>query len=171
MDYLLLNTDVVSDSDSLLLTVGADSAEAVESVAESVEVVSQDVRETSVAVSAGETALYSAIGFLIVFAVLLVLMAFIGVMSKVVGTAKKKPKAVDSPAPVQVPEKAPAMDEAEVKAVSAAACDDGACSMKLRLNGKEHNVSVKEQIPQFTITLDGKSHSVDVQPVDEEVDA
>lgn len=164
MSYTFINAEAVSAPASALSAevIGAETLETVEL---SAEVVSKEPAVTGTQVSPAETALYSVIGFLIVFAVLLVLMAFIGVMSKVVGTSKKKPKEQPVPQAVQAPApKAEAAPQADAVAV-----DDGACVMKLRLNGKEHNVSVKEQIPQFTLTLGGKTHSVDVQPVDEEV--
>ena len=83
------------------------------------------------------------------------------------GTAKK-PKKIEAPAPAPV--QAPKAEPAKAEAKAEAACD-GACAMKVKLNGKEHAVSVKESVPQFTLTLDGKAHGVDVKLIDEEVDA
>lgn len=168
MNDLFFNAAADAVTDQILVATDEIGADAVESVTEATEVISEEGRETSTVVGASETALYSGIGFLIVFAVLLVLMAFIGIMSRVMGTAKKKPEKIEAPAPAPV--QAPKAEPAKAEAKDEVACD-GACAMKVKLNGKEHAVSVKECVPQFTLTLDGKDHGVDVKLIDEEVDA
>lgn len=112
-------------------------------------------------ISITDSLIYSAIGFAIVFAVLLILMAFIAIMSKVLSLGKKPEKAVAA-APV-APRPAPAVKKAPAAGKSV---PEGA--MQVTLGGKKHTVTVTEKMPRFTVTLNGKSHAVDVEEVEKE---
>lgn len=113
-------------------------------------------------ISVTDSLIYSVIGFSIVFAVLLILMGFIGVMSKVLSVGKKPEKAVAAAAPV-AKQSAPA-----VKKAPAAENAVPAGAMQVTLGGKKHAVTVTEKVPRFTVTLNGKSHAVDVEEVEKE---
>lgn len=117
-----------------------------------------DVKEVSIT----DALVYSALGFAIVFAVLLVLMAFIGIMSKALNLGSKEPKA--APAPVSAP--APKAAPVAVSAPVASTVPEGA--MFVTLDGKKHTVSVTEKLPRFSVTLNGKTHAVDVEESVEE---
>lgn len=105
---------------------------------------------------------YSGLGVGIVFAVLVVLMAFIALMSALL-RGSDKPKAAPAPkAEKPAPAPAPVSKVEESVPVSA---PDGA--MYVTLDGKKHTVTVVEKVPQFTVKLGGKVHSVDVEPVEE----
>ncbi len=117
-----------------------------------------DVKEVSIT----DALVYSALGFAIVFAVLLVLMAFIGIMSKALNLGSKEPKA--APAPVSAP--APKAAPVGVSAPVASTVPEGA--MFVTLDGKKHTVSVTEKLPRFSVTLNGKTHAVDVEESVEE---
>lgn len=103
---------------------------------------------------------YSGLGIGIVFAVLVVLMAFIALMSALLKGADK-PKA----APAPKAEKAAPAPVTKVETAAPATASDG--DMVVTLGGKKHNVTVVEKLPQFTVKLGGKVHSVDVEPVEE----
>lgn len=113
-------------------------------------------------VSITDALVYSALGFAIVFAVLLVLMAFIGIMSKALNLGSKEPKA--APAPVSAP--APKAAPVAVSAPVASTVPEGA--MFVTLDGKKHTVSVTEKLPRFSVTLNGRTHAVDVEESVEE---
>ena len=117
-----------------------------------------DIKEVSIT----DALVCSALGFAIVFAVLLVLMAFIGIMSKVLNLGSKEPKA--APAPVSAP--APKAAPVAVSAPVASTVPEGA--MFVTLDGKKHTVSVTEKLPRFSVTLNGKTHAVDVEESVEE---
>lgn len=123
---------------------------------------SSTLESSEAAVGIGEALGYSGLGIGIVFAVLVVLMAFIALMSGVLKGASDKPKATPAPKkvekPVQKPVEAP-------KPVASATVPDGA--MFVTLGGKKHTVTVEEKIPQFTVKVNGKAHAVDVEPVEE----
>ncbi|MBE6678275.1 MAG: hypothetical protein E7597_05735 [Ruminococcaceae bacterium] len=131
--------------------------------AESIEETGTDVTSTvQEEVEITEALALSGLGFGIVFAVLVVLMAFITVMSAVIRGGKKEEKPakkaeVKKEAPAPVKEAAPV--SAPVK---------GDADMYVSLNGKKHAVSVEEKLPRFTVTLNGKTHGVDVESVEEE---
>ncbi len=121
----------------------------------------EPVGETVSLVDAG---IYSGLGIGIVFLVLVVLMAFIGVMSFLLRAKSDKPAVK----PVEKKVEAPKVDAAPVAKPAAAApsaVPEGA--MFVTLGGKKHTVTVVEKIPQFTVKLNGKTHSVDVEPVQE----
>lgn len=104
----------------------------------------------------------SGLGFGIVFTVLVVLMAFITVMSMALRGGKKESK----PAVKSEPKAAPKAGEAP-KAVEAPAVK-GDADMYVSLNGVRHAVSVEEKVPRFTVTVNGKSHGVDVEEAKED---
>lgn len=116
-------------------------------------------------ISVTDSLIYSAIGFAIVFAVLLILMGFIGVMSKVISIGNRKPATAPAGAPASKPvgtvKKSPVVDKPAPSAVP-----EGA--MQVTLGGKKHAVTVTEKKPRFTVTLNGKSHAVDVEEVEKE---
>lgn len=105
---------------------------------------------------------YSGLGVGIVFVVLVVLMAFITLMSAFLKGTSSKPKASPAPKP-QAPAPAPVVSKPV--AAAPATAPDGA--MFVTLGGKRHVVSVEEKIPQFTVKLGGKTHNVDVEFVEE----
>ncbi len=107
--------------------------------------------------------IYSGLGIAIVFAVLIVLMAFIWLMSKVMGTGKSKEKA--STKEVKAPVQQTVAPAAPAAPVAAAPVPDGA--MFVTLNGTKHTVSVTEKLPRFTVKVNGKAHSVDVESAEE----
>lgn len=111
---------------------------------------------------------YSGLGFGIVFSILIVLMAFITVMSLILRAGKKTPKTekaekAPAPAPAPVKVEAPVVAPAPVAPVCS-----GEADMFVTVNGKKHAVSVEEKIPRFTVTVNGKAHGVDVESVEEE---
>lgn len=145
----------IVSADEEILTIGAAEAES--------QTASTVAEEDDVALT--EALALSGLGFGIVFAVLVVLMAFITVMSAIIRGGKKAekpvqkkeaPKAAPAPAPVAAPAPAP------VAAVQ------GDADMYVSLNGKKHAVSVEEKLPRFNISLNGKTHAVDVESVEEE---
>ena len=117
---------------------------------------------TSAEVTLTDALGYSGLGIGIVFAVLVVLMAFIALMSALL-RGSDKPKAAPAPKAEKV---SPAPSPA-AKVETAAPASVPADAMFVTLGGKKHTVSVVEKIPQFTVKLDGKVHSVDVEPVEE----
>lgn len=121
-----------------------------------------DVKEVSIT----DALVYSALGFAIVFAVLLVLMAFIGIMSKALNLGSKEPKAAPAPVSAPVPQAAPKAAPVAVSAPVASTVPEGA--MFVTLDGKKHTVSVTEKLPRFSVTLNGKTHAVDVEESVEE---
>ena len=118
-------------------------------------------------VSLLDAGIYSGLGAGIVFLVLIVLMVFIGIMSYLLRgqsekTAEKpvvKAQNVEKPVEKKV--------EVAAKSVASApsAVPEGA--MFVTLGGKKHTVTVVEKIPQFTVKINGKTHFVDVEPVQE----
>lgn len=114
------------------------------------------------AVSITDALMYSVIGFAIVFAVLIVLMAFIGIMSKLLSIGKNEQK--PAVAPIAAP--APVQTAAPVAPVAPAAVPDGA--MYVTLGGNKHTVTVTEKLPRFNVTVNGKAHAVDVEELNEE---
>lgn len=127
-------------------------------------IVAANAAETEI-ISIADSLICSAIGFAIVFAVLLILMGFIGVMSKVISIGNRKPATAPAGAPASKPvgtvKKSPVVDKPAPSAVS-----EGA--MQVTLGGKKHTVTVTEKKPRFTVTLNGKSHAVDVEEVEKE---
>ncbi|MBQ3195484.1 MAG: OadG family protein [Clostridia bacterium] len=149
----------IVSADEEILTIGAAEAES--------QTASTVAEEDDVALT--EALALSGLGFGIVFAVLVVLMAFITVMSAIIRGGKKaekpvqkkeKSKAAPTPAPVAAPVATPVA--APVAAVQ------GDADMYVSLNGKKHAVSVEEKLPRFNISLNGKTHAVDVESVEEE---
>ncbi len=139
-----------------ILTIGAEENQT--------ENTTESTAEVGDEVTVSEALALSGLGFGIVFSVLVVLMAFITVMSAVIRGGKKKEKPAkkaevkkEAPAPAPVKEAAPV--SAPVK---------GDADMYVSLNGKRHAVSVEEKLPRFTVTLNGKTHGVDVESVEEE---
>lgn len=111
---------------------------------------------------------YSGLGFGIVFSVLIVLMAFITIMSFILRAGQKAPKtekAEKAPAPAPAPVK---VEAPVVAPAPAAPVCSGEADMFVTVNGKKHAVSVEEKIPRFTVTVNGKAHGVDVESVEEE---
>ncbi len=106
----------------------------------------------------------SGLGFGIVFSVLVVLMAFITVMSAVIRGGKKEEK----PAQKQQKKAESTPVPAPVKEAAPAPAVKGDADMYVSLNGKKHAVSVEEKLPRFTVTLNGKTHGVDVESAEEE---
>lgn len=127
-------------------------------------IVAANAAETEI-ISIADSLICSAIGFAIVFAVLLILMGFIGVMSKVISIGNRKPATAPAGAPASKPvgtvKKSPVVDKPAPSAVP-----EGA--MQVTLGGKKHTVTVTEKKPRFTVTLNGKSHAVDVEEVEKE---
>ena len=122
--------------------------------------VSNEISKEAVTVT--KSLAYSGLGIGIVFAVLVVLMVFIALMSAMLKGADKPKKA---PAPkAEKPVERPVVKN-EAPAPKPASAPEGV--MYVTLGGKKHAVTVEEKIPQFTVTLGGKSHSVDVEPVEE----
>lgn len=123
-----------------------------------------NLAEKAVKTTTVDSLIYSVLGFAIVFTVLIVLMAFIGIMSKAFRSGKKTEKAEAEPvsAPVQVaaPVAAPAPAPATVP--------DGA--MFVTLGGIKHTVSVTEKLPRFNVKLNGKTYAVDVEDVEEDAE-
>ncbi len=108
------------------------------------------------------------IGFGMVFVVLLILMAFIGIMALVLK------KGTDAPVKAATPAPAPAapVATAPVAPAKPAACSVPAgADMKITLGGKTHAVSVSEKLPMFTVTSGGKKYAVDVEELTEEENA
>ena len=105
---------------------------------------------------------YSGLGFSIVFVVLLVLMAFITIMSLIINGSKKKKRnsAENAPVPENQAEGQGTKEEAKREVQP-----EG--SMTVTLNGRRHSVTVEEQLPRFTVNVDGKKHAVDVEEVKE----
>ncbi len=134
-----------------LLVLAASSAEIADSAASTAEESLGMVDALSI----------SGLGFGIVFAVLVVLMVFITVMSAILRAGKKAPKAEKAEAPVKV--EAPVAAPAPVASVPS-----GEADMFVTVNGKKHAVCVEEKIPRFTVTVNGKAHGVDVESVEEE---
>lgn len=119
------------------------------------------------AVSMGDALGYSGLGIGIVFAVLVVLMAFIAVMSFFLkGNSKAKAEAPKAVKAEKEEKKAPA--SAPVSQLAPAPATVPAGAMFVTLGGKRHTVTVVEKIPQFTVKLNGKTHHVDVEPVEED---
>lgn len=116
-------------------------------------------------ISVTDSLIYSVIGFAIVFAVLLILMGFIGVMSKVISLGNRKPATAPASAPASKPV-ATVKKPAVVDKSAPSAVPEGA--MQVTLGGKKHAVTVTEKVPRFTVTLNGKSHAVDVEEVEKE---
>lgn len=118
--------------------------------------------ESSEAVSLVDAAVYSGLGIGIVFLVLIILMVFIALMSAVLKGSADKPKAESTPKAEKAVAAAPVKKPV---ATAPAVAPDGA--MFVTLDGKKHTVTVVEKIPQFTVKINGKTHSVDVEPVQE----
>ena len=137
-------------------TIGATDAEELISETQS-ETILDDVDVTSALGLSG-------LGFGVVCIVLVVLMAFITVMSAILrgGKKEKNPKKK-----VEVKKEAPVPAPAQ-KAEPAPVAVKGDADMYVSLNGKKHAVSVEEKLPRFTVTLNGKTHGVDVENAEEE---
>lgn len=104
--------------------------------------------------------IYSGLGILIVFAVLLVLMAFITIMSKLIKAGGKGAGAAAASAG------APAAESGEKRAPAATKPADSAVpqgTMLVSVGGKKHTVTVTEKLPRFSVTLNGRTHAVDVE--------
>ena len=140
------------------------SVESVESTETTVEnsTVESVADQSGTDVSLTEALGLSGLGVGIVFAVLIVLMAFITIMSAVIRGGKKEAKPVAVAEPKQSEPKAAAPAPAPVASAS------GDADMYVTLNGQRHAVSVEEKLPKFTVTLNGKAHAVDVEGVEEE---
>lgn len=161
-DSSVVESTVVDNSTAL------ESSVAESSVVDSSELISTtgDVSETEL--GASDALAISGLGFAIVFVVLIVLMAFIGAMSFLLkGTDGKKKENTQKPvqAPVQKPVK---KETAPVSAPAATSAPEG--SMFVTLGGKKHTVTVVEKVPRFTVKVNGKSHAVDVEPIEEDAE-
>lgn len=110
----------------------------------------------------------SGLGFALVFSVLIILMAFIAIMSALL-RAGQKPAVKETAAPA-APVAAPAPQPVAAAPVvtPAPAVYSGEADMFVTLDGKRHAVSVVEKLPRFTVTVNGKSHGVDVEKIEEE---
>lgn len=126
---------------------------------------SASTEDTGTAVSFGEALGLSGLGFGLVFAVLIVLIAFITAMSAALRCGQKKAKPasdtvaqkVDTPTAKAPVAPAPAVQAASDKA-----------DMYVTLNGVRHAVSVEEKVPHFTVKMNGKAYGVDVEKAEEE---
>jgi len=158
VDSSAVESTVVADNSSVAESTVADSSELISTVG--------DVSEE--ALGASDALAISGLGFVIVFVVLIVLMAFIGAMSFLLkGSNGKKKEKVQKP--VQAPVQKPAEKEtAPVSAPAASSAPEG--SMFVTLGGKKHTVTVVEKVPRFTVKVNGKSHAVDVEPIEEDAE-
>ncbi len=128
-------------------------------------VASGTVKEAVEIKTLGDSLKMFGIGFGMVFAVLLVLMAFIGIMSACLKAgAKAEPKTEKQTATVAPAVQAPAVKKTVVeKAAPVAVAGD----MSVTVNGKKKSVSVVEKMPEFTVTINGKKKAIDVESVEE----
>ncbi len=114
-------------------------------------------------------------GFGMVFAVLLLLMAFIAIMAFFLKKNKAAPveEKADTPAPVATSEVSAPAPTPKAEPIATAVLADA--QMNVTLNGKKHLVSVEEKLSQFVVSLGGKKRAVDVEDItevaDEEVSA
>jgi len=116
-------------------------------------------------VSLLDAAVYSGLGIGIVFLVLVILMVFIAIMSAALKNSSDKPKVTSASKAEKVEKNVAVTSTVKPVATTPTAVPDGA--MFVTLDGKKHTVTVVEKIPQFTVKLNGKTHSVDVEPVQE----